>query len=212
MMLVNQAAEKYAEKFSEPQSELLLKVFSETEATHPKAHMASGKVQGIFLEMLCAMLQPKKVLEIGTFTGYSALCMAAALPPDAELHTIEIRETDAQIAQQYFNESVEKHKINLHVGDAKSIIAGMNHQWDMVFIDADKAGYIDYYELTLPRLRQGGFIIADNVLFHGQVLDSEIKGKNAKAIHAFNEHVKNDSRVQQVLLTVRDGLMLIKKR
>ena len=212
MMLVNQAAEKYAEKFSEPQSELLLKVFSETEATHPKAHMASGKVQGIFLEMLCAMLQPKKVLEIGTFTGYSALCMAAALPPDAELHTIEIRETDAQIAQQYFNESVEKHKINLHVGDANSIIAGMNHQWDMVFIDADKAGYIDYYELTLPRLRQGGFIIADNVLFHGQVLDSEIKGKNAKAIHAFNEHVKNDNRVQQVLLTVRDGLMLIKKR
>ena len=212
MMLVNEAAEKYAEDYSATQDALLQKILLETAATHTKAHMVSGKVQGLFLEMLCSMLQPKMVLEIGSFTGYSALCMAAALPADGMLHTIEIREADALTAQQYFNESIYKHKINLHVGNALSIIEGMNYTWDLVFIDADKASYINYYELTLPRLRKGGIIIADNVLFHGQVLDAAIKSKNAKAIQAFNEHVKNDSRVQQVMLTVRDGLTLIKKK
>jgi len=127
------------------------------------------------------------------------------------LHTIELRQEDAATAQRYFNESTYAKMIQLHLGDALQVIPSLNEKWDLVFIDADKVNYINYYELTLPKLKSGGWIIADNVLFHGQVLEEEVKGKNALAIQAFNDHVKNDSRVEQVLLTVRDGLMLIKK-
>ena len=127
------------------------------------------------------------------------------------LHTIELRAEDAATAQQYFETSGYAKSIQLHLGDALTIVPTLQEEWDLVFIDADKVNYINYYELTLPRLKKGGLLIADNVLFHGQVLQDEIKGKNAVAIHAFNKHVKNDQRVEQILLTVRDGLLLIKK-
>jgi len=157
------------------------------------------------------LLQPSRILEIGTFTGFSALCLAKGLQQNGQLHTIELREEDAGISQNNFERSPLKGKIHLHIGDAHQIIPTLNEIWDIVFIDADKTGYIDYYELILPLVRQNGLIIADNVLFHGDVLDENIKGKNAKAIHAFNEHIKKDNRVEQVLLTVRDGLLLIRK-
>ncbi|MEO7291970.1 MAG: O-methyltransferase, partial [Ginsengibacter sp.] len=175
------------------------------------AQMLSGQVQGKILEMLSCLLQPKKILEIGTFTGYSALCLAKGLHHDGKLHTIELREEDAKTAKDFFSKSLHNKKIVLHVGNATDIISTLNHQWDIVFIDADKTGYIDYYELTLPQVKQNGLIIADNVLFHGDVLEENIKGKNAKAIHAFNIYVANDKRVEQVMLTVRDGLMLMRK-
>ncbi len=205
-------AEQYALQFTSAEDELLKEVAAFTTATHPKWHMLSGALQGKLLEMLTHMIQPVRVLEIGTFTGYSALCMAKALPVNGELHTIELREADAATAQGFFNKSAEKDKIHLHTGNAMEMIPVLEKQWDMVFLDADKVNYIAYYEMVLPLLRPGGYIIADNVLFHGQVLADEIKGKNAKAIHAFNEHIKQDDRVEQVMLTVRDGLLLIRKK
>lgn len=211
MDIVNLAAENYAAEFSFSEDELLKELNVATTQTHTNAHMLSGHVQGSFLSLFSALLQPLKILEVGTFTGYSALCLAKGLQPDGVLHTIELREPDATFAQSYFNRSVYRNNIQLHMGDALEIIPALNEQWDIVFIDADKTGYIDYYELILPAVKKNGVIIADNTLFHGQVLEQPIAGKNAKAVHAFNEHVKKDTRVQQVLLTVRDGLMLIRK-
>jgi caffeoyl-CoA O-methyltransferase len=210
MDIINHIAEAYAKKFSSPLDDILQEVEDFTLQHHPHAHMISGHVQGKVLEMISCMIQPQRILEIGTFTGFSALCLAKGLQPNGELHTIELREEDAATAKKYFAKA-NVSTIHLHVGDAKNIIPQLNQQWDLVFIDADKTGYIDYYELTLPAVKKGGFILADNVLFHGEVLQQELRGKNAKSIQAFNEHVHNDSRVQNAFLTVRDGLLLLKK-
>lgn len=210
--MISQPAEQYAANFSSPEDALLQEVHQYTLQHHPQAHMLSGNVQGQLLSILSHLLQPRRILEIGTFTGYSALCLAKGLATDGQLHTIELREQDAATAQGFFNKSLNKEKIVLHVGNALDCIANLEETWDIVFIDADKTGYIDYYELILPKLRSNGLIIADNVLFHGQVLESPVKGKNALAIHAFNEHVQKDDRTEQVLLTVRDGLSVIRKK
>lgn len=212
MELINALAEQYADRFSSAHDELLEKVHRETLAAHPHAHMLSSKTQGQFLRFVSSMLRPKYILEIGTFTGYSALCLAAGLKKDGELHTIELRAADAQTAAANFKISEWSDQIILHQGNAVDVIPALQHSWDFVFIDADKTSYIDYYEMVLPRLSENGLIIADNVLFHGQVLGDQISGKNAIAIHAFNEHIANDPRTEQVMLTLRDGLLLIKKR
>lgn len=211
MEIVAPLAEHYAEQHSTPLNELLQKIIAHTEATHPKAHMLSGAVQGAFLQMISAIVKPLRVLEIGTFTGFSALCLAQGLVKDALLHTIELRAEDAAIAQSFFNESECINKIQLHVGDAKTIIPTLQEQWDLIFIDADKTSYINYYELTLPFLKTNGIMLVDNVLFHGQVLQENIIGKNAVAIHKFNKHVADDDRTTQVILSIRDGITLIKK-
>ncbi|MFT3981983.1 MAG: O-methyltransferase [Ferruginibacter sp.] len=212
MDLVNDKAENYAQQFSTEQEPLLQTIIDDTNAHHPHANMLSGATQGKLLEFISIMLKPSKILEVGTFTGFSALCLAKGLQEGGMLHTLELRAEDAATAQQYFNQSPYGNSIRLHLGNALEIIPTLDEVWDLVFIDADKVSYIQYYELTLPRLRQGGWILADNVLFHGQVLEEEVKGKNAKAIHEFNQHIRNDDRVEQVMLTVRDGLTLIKKK
>jgi caffeoyl-CoA O-methyltransferase len=212
MELVNALSEQYVAAYSSDEDALLQSVNEFTMLHHPHAHMLSGKVQGQFLSAVSQLLQPKRILEVGTFTGYSALCLAHGLQTDGKLYSIELREDDAAKAQEYFNLSKYKEQLKLLVGDAKAIIPTLNEPWDIVFIDADKTGYIDYYELILPNLRPNGLMIADNILFHGQVLEPEVTGKNAKAIHAFNKHVQQDERVQQVLLTVRDGLSFIRKK
>jgi caffeoyl-CoA O-methyltransferase len=209
--LINAAAENYAARFSSSEEGLLAEIADNTNQFHPKAHMLSGHVQGAFLQMLSCLIKPKKILEIGTFTGYSALCLAAGLQSGGELHTIEIREDDADIAQGYFSKSLYNNKIFLHRGNAHQVIPALDLRWDLIFLDADKVSYIEYYELTLPALNKNGLLIADNIFFHGKVLENKITDKNAIAIHAFNQHVYNDNRVQQVLLTVRDGLSLIRK-
>ena len=211
MDIIHPIAEKYIEQFSSPHEALLQQILDETNATHSHAHMLSGAVQGKFLQMISHMLQPLKVLEIGTFTGFSALCLAVGLQKNGALHTIELREEDAAVSQMNFDKSAFAHQIKLHKGNAKEIIPTLNEAWDLIFIDADKTSYFEYYELTLPTLQNGGFILADNVLFHGQVLENNIAGKNAIAIHAFNEHVAKDTRTEQVILSVRDGLSLIRK-
>ena len=209
--LIHQPINEYAERFSSAESPLLEEINKYTQANHPHAHMLSGRLQGRFLSMLSRLVQPQYILEIGTFTGYSALCLAEGLTPTGNLHTIEIRQEDAETAKAYFDRSAYANQIHLMIGAAATIIPQLPFTWDLVFIDADKTGYIEYYELVVPRLRKGGLIIADNVLFHGQVLETVISGKNAKAIHAFNEHVKSDPRVETSLVTLRDGLLLIRK-
>ena len=210
MELINKKAEEYAQNFSSKEDALLEEIAAYTNQ-RPHAQMLSGHVQGKILETISCLLQPKRILEIGTFMGYSALCLAKGLQQDGGLHTIELREEDANTAKKFFSKSLHNKKIVLHVGNATDIIPTLHEQWDIVFIDADKVGYIEYYELTLPQLQQNGLIIADNVLFHGEVLEENIKGKNAIAINAFNAHVADDERVEQVMLTVRDGLMLVRK-
>lgn len=210
--LVNILAEKYAAQFSDEGDDLLKEIIAYTEQNHSQAHMLSGQVQGALLTVISRLLQPRRILEVGTFTGFSALCLAKGLQADGELHTIELREEDAVVAAGFFNRSLQSKQVKLHIGNAKDIIPALKETWDIAFIDADKTGYIDYYGLILPNLRPNGLIIADNVLFHGQVLGEGITGKSAKAIHAFNEHVKNDESVEQVMLTVRDGLSFIRKK
>ncbi len=210
--LISPLAESYAALFTSPENTLLAEVNRQTFENHAHYHMQSGHVQGRFLSFISNIMQPTYVLEIGTFTGYSALCLAEGLTSDGELHTIELREEDAATAKANFSKSERNKQIHLHLGNAKDIIPQLNRQWDLVFIDADKPAYIDYYELVIPQLRPGGIILADNVLFHGQVLEEPVTNKNAKAIQAFNEHVKADERTEQVLVTIRDGVLMIKKK
>ena len=211
MEIINPLAENYIEKLSSPPHAFLQQILDETNTDHNHAHMISGAVQGKFLQMISRMIKPLKVLEIGAFIGFSALCLAEGLQTNGEIHTIELREDDAATAQKNFNKSSFKESIKLHIGDAKIIIPTLLHEWDLIFIDADKTSYIDYYELTLPQLKKNGFILVDNVLFHGQVLHENITGKNAKAIDVFNKHIANDTRSEQVLLSVRDGISIIRK-
>lgn len=212
MEITNPLAETYISNLSSSTDEKLMYIHQQTMLQHPQQHLQSSWVQGLFLSFLSQLTQPLKILEIGTFTGFSAICLAKGLQPNGELHTIELREADANRALTNFSVCENEKQIHLHLGNALEIIPTLQHNWDMVFIDADKTNYINYYELILPRLNKGGIIIADNVLFHGQVLEKEIKGKNATAIHQFNEYVANDSRTEQVILSVRDGLMLIKRK
>lgn len=210
--MINQLAQSYADLYTSPASPELTIINQETLDSHPKAHMLSGKIQGQFLAFISNMVQPKYILEIGSFTGYSALCLLKGIQKDGQLHTIEIREEDANTAAANFMKFDANKQVTLHRGNAIDIIKELPFKWDLVFIDADKTGYINYYEMLVPNLSDKGIIVADNVLFHGEVLEQNISGKNAKAIHAFNEHVNNDPRTEQVMLTIRDGITLIKKK
>ena len=212
MELINALVEKYVDQFSSIDDKELYSIYQNTLKQHPKNHMQSSWVQGNFLSFISSLIKPKYILEIGTFTGFSALCLAKGLTKDGELYTIELREEDAKKAQENFSISTHQNQILLQLGNALEIIPKLNKTWDLVFIDADKTSYIDYYNLVLPKLNSNGLIIADNVLFHGEVLQEKIKGKNAKAIHRFNEYVANDESTEQIILSIRDGLMLIKKK
>ena len=212
MELINSLAEKYAEQCTSPADDLQEDVAAQTKASHPQAQMMSSRLQGKFLEIFSILLQPARILEVGTFTGFSALCLAKGLKKGGNLHTIELREEDARTAQANFNRSNYGDRIILHVGNALEVIPGLSETWDMAFIDADKTGYLEYYQLILPKMNEGGVILVDNVLFHGEVLEDPVTGKNAKAIKRFNDYIKTDDRVEQVLLTIRDGLMIIRKK
>ena len=211
MDLINPLAELYAEQSTSPEDPLLQEIAEYTRTQHAESIMLSGKVQGKVLEMISCMIRPATVLEIGTFTGYSDLCLAKGLQPGGRLHTIELREADATLARGYFDRSPLGTQIISHTGNALDILPGLAETWDLVFIDADKPAYIDYFNLVFPRLRKNGFILADNVLFHGQVLQEPVKGKSAKGILAFNEFIRQRTDIEKTILTVRDGLYLIRK-
>lgn len=205
-------ANAYAEQNSSVTDNLLQEIHAFTLENHAEPHMISGPLQGNLLSMLSRMIKPKRILEIGSFTGYSAICLAKGLSSDGILHTIELREEDAAIAQAYFDRSEHGLQIKLHVGNARELLPALEEDWDLVFIDADKTGYLDYYGLLIDKVKPGTFFIIDNVLFHGEVLKEKISGKSAKAVAAFNAFIREDNRVEKVMLTVRDGLSILIKK
>jgi caffeoyl-CoA O-methyltransferase len=205
-------ANDYAEQNSSATDALLQEIHAFTQDNHAEPHMISGPLQGNLLSMLSRMIKPKRILEIGTFTGYSAICLAKGLSSDGILHTIELRKEDAAIAQAYFEKYEHANQIKLHVGNARDLLPAMEEDWDLVFIDADKTGYLEYYGLLIDKVKSGTFFIIDNVLFHGEVLKEKISGKSAKAVAAFNAFIREDDRVNKVMLTVRDGLSILQKK
>lgn len=211
MHIVNELAQQYAEKYTTPEEEILKEMVAYTVTNHSEPHMLSGHLQGQLLQMISSMISPRRILEIGTFTGYSAICLAKGLTGDGILHTIEIREKEAAAARYFFEKSYVREKIKIHIGDARQKIDELDETWDLVFLDADKVNYINYFTAVFPKVRKNGFILADNVLFHGQVLEEKVKGKNALAIQAFNDFVNGRTDVEKVMLPLRDGLYLIKK-
>ena len=211
MELINPQVQSYAEQFSSEEDGLLMEINEWTLKHHTEYNMLSGHLQGKVLEMISWMIRPRRILEIGTFTGYSALCLAKGLTAGGQLHTIELREADAARAREYFNQSSASSQIILHTGNALSIIPELDETWDLVFIDADKPAYIEYFNLIIPKVRQNGFILADNIFFHGEALEENPKGKSAKGIRAFNEFIKGRKDIEKVILTLRDGLCLIRK-
>jgi len=211
-LLISKQLDNYSEDFTTKELPVLAALNRETNMKRGDAVMLSGHLQGAFLQMLSKMIRPKCILEIGTFTGYSAICLAQGLQEDGHLHTIEIDEELHAMASGYFIESGLQDKITQHTGIASEIIPTLNESFDLVFIDADKPNYSLYYDLVIEKVSPGGYIIADNVLYDGEVvLPEEEQSKNAKAIHSFNKMVKADGRVEHVLVPLRDGLMVMRK-
>jgi caffeoyl-CoA O-methyltransferase len=210
--LIPPSIESYACDYSTEESLVLAQLNRETHLKVNLPIMLSGHLQGKVLEFISHMIQPKQVLEIGTYTGYSAICLAAGLKENGVLHTIDINEELYDMCQSYFKKAGLIEKIIQHIGHAADIIPRIDCIFDLVFIDADKQNYHLYYDLVIDRLPIGAYILADNVLYDGEVLLArEEQSKNAKAIQAFNEKIRADKRVIQVLLPIRDGLLLMKK-
>ena len=204
--------EDYITAHSDLEPEYLAKLNRRTHLRMINPRMLSGHFQGRVLAMFCHMIQPKTVLEIGTFTGYSAISMAEGMPDDGVLHTIDYDDELESFLNDVFAKSEQAHKIKLHIGDALTVIDGMNEIFDLVFIDADKEEYLAYYEAVLPKVRQGGYMLVDNTLWDGKVLKPvDPKDKETIAIMKFNEFIAKDTRIEKVLLPVRDGLTLIRK-
>ena len=212
MDFIQQAANDYVAHYSDATPAYLRPMYEQTLLSHPHAHLQSNWNQGGFLSFFSKLMAPQTILEIGTFTGFSTLCLAEGLTATGTLDTIELRAEEANAARVHFNASAKGQQIISHIGDAKNILPTLHKHWDLVFIDADKTGYIEYVNLVLPMLSDKGVIIADNVLFHGQVFEEQITGKNALAIHAFNEYILAHKGIEKIMLTVRDGLTLIRKK
>ena len=210
--LIAEQIESYCESHTTSETVLLYRLNRETNIKTLRPRMLAGQLQGMFLTMISKMIKPVNILEIGTYTGYSALCLVEGLQENGALHSIEIDEELEEIATKYFNLSVHKNKLHLHIGNALKIIPLLKKTWDLVFIDAEKKEYLKYYEMILPSLRKGGFILADNVLWGGKVTkDVAEKDIDTKAIMKFNDFIQNDQRVKNILLPLRDGLLLIEK-
>lgn len=210
MNFVSEEINAYCEALSKPPTEVLKELERETHLKMLYPQMLSGHLQGKFLSMLSAMLKPNAILELGTFTGYSALCLASGLSDDGVLHTIEAEEEMEDTILRYFKKAGLEKKIMLHIGKAAEVIPTLNLSFDLVFIDADKESYPLYYDLVFDKVRKGGFLIADNALWSGKVLN-EKQDAETKSIHAFNKKVLHDTRVENMLLPLRDGVMLVRK-
>ena len=204
--------EEYLEAHSSAPNAVLQELYRDTHLHQMNPRMASGPVQGKLLELLCKMLQPKLVLEIGTFTGYSSICMAQGIGETARIISIEANREYEDTIRKYYKKAKVEDKIELIIGDAKDIIPTLPDAFDLVFIDADKISYPTYYETIVEKVRSGGFILADNVLWEGKVLHPNPKERDTQALVAFNKRVTKDPRVENVLLPLRDGLMLIRKK
>jgi caffeoyl-CoA O-methyltransferase len=212
MDIVPDPIERYAEEHTTTPEPLLVQLAAETRATLESPQMLTGTVEGRFLELLVYASGARRVLELGTYSGYSALSMAAGLAPDGRIDTCELDQERANVARRYIARSPHADRIHLHLGPALETIESLDGEFDFVFIDADKPNYVSYYEAVLPRLSGRGLIAADNTLWSGRVLDQDDASEGTEAIKAFNEHVRSDPRVTSVMLTVRDGVTLIRPK
>jgi caffeoyl-CoA O-methyltransferase len=211
MNLCDQAIEDYASKSTGAVDQVFLDLKEETYAKMSNPRMQVGEVEGTFLRFLVAMIGARRVIEFGTFTGYSAMMMASALPPRGVLYTLDRDPEAVGIAKKYISQVPYGKKIKIIMGDARETISRIKGPIDLAFIDADKESYDLYYEATLKILRPGGIIALDNMLWYGKVLDPPIEDKDANAIVVMNEKIRNDERVENVLLTIRDGVQLVRK-
>ncbi len=202
----------YCQKHTSPVDPVLNELQRQTflRTLHPQ--MLSGPYQGMLLQFVSHMIRPRRILEIGTFTGYSAICLAQGLAQDGMLHTIEIDDELAPLIRTYLEKAGLTAKIHLHIGDAAQIIPTLDDTFDLVFLDAGKMDYPQHFELALPKLRPGGFLLADNVLWDGKVTQQPVADATARVLHDFNEALMADPRVEMLLLPLRDGLMLVRKR
>ncbi len=209
MISIDPALEEYAEHHSDPEPSYLKELAEETRAKIDLPQMLSGHLQGRFLSMISKMLSPKVVIDIGTFTGYSAMCMAEGLSEGGIVHTIDINQELAPMVDRYLRKAGLHEKVHQHLAPATEVIPHIEGPYDLVFIDADKGNYSNYFDLVIDRLRKGGLIIADNVLWSGKVLDPE--DEETRALAGYAEKVNADRRVESLLLPLRDGLLISRK-
>lgn len=213
MNFLSEDLESYLSAHHDKESAFLADLNRQTHLKILQPRMLSGALQGRYLSFLSKLLKPNYILEIGTYTGYSALCLAEGLAPSGRLDTIEINDELETFILSFFNRSAFADQLNLHLGDALDVIDGLQEPWDLVFIDADKPRYLDYYQKLIPRLKSGAVILADNVLWSGKVLkDPKPSDESTIALLKFNRFVQNDERVENMLLPLRDGLMCIRKK
>ena len=212
MELTNTILSTYAEAHSETQTPLLEEIVTYTEAHVPMAGMLSGRRQGRLLSMISSLMSPTYILELGTFTGFSALCLAEGLQEGGKLITIDANKTHRDLATAFFERSERKENIYSYLGNAKEVLPSLENGIDLVYIDADKENYLEYYHLILPKVRAGGLIIADNVLWGGKVLDEVHQDEQTQALRAYNTYIREDKRVRSVMLLIRDGLLLSQKK
>ena len=197
----------------DPEGEYLHALWRDTQLKLSYGQMASGHLQGRLLKMLVEMIRPRRVIELGTFSGYSALSMAEGLPEGAELHTIEVYDENEDFLRRWIGGSPWADRIHLHIGDALDIIPTLGDRWDLAFVDADKREYVKYYEMLLPRMNPGGFILADNTLWYGRITEeARATDLQTRGLQEFNDLVASDPRVEKVILPLRDGLSIIRKR
>jgi len=211
MDFLDEKITRYAETHTSPETALLSKINRETYSEVLMPRMLSGHLQGRVLSTFSRMLKPSRILEIGTYTGYSTLCLAEGLTADGKIITIDINEELEDRVRNYFAESQFATQIDFRIGNALEVIKEFSEDFDLVFIDADKENYLNYYDMVLPKVKEGGFIIADNVLWSGKVLDEDSEDPETKVIRQFNDTVMNDKTVHPVLFPVRDGLMVVQK-
>lgn len=212
MDIVNPQIEEYARFMSEPESDLLKRLNRETHAMILQSRMLSGHLQGRFLSFLSKMMQPKLILEIGTYTGYSALCLAEGLAPDGMLITLDINEELQAFTQSFFDQSPHAKQIDYQIVDAKEYIPNLMGPIDLVFIDADKKNNELYFELVIEKVRPGGLILVDNVLWSGKITDENANDKSTRALKDFNAKCAKDARVEPLLLPLRDGIFILRKK
>jgi caffeoyl-CoA O-methyltransferase len=209
--IVTDEIEQYAAAHTTQPTDVLAALAAETRETLRSPQMLTGTIEGRFLELLVFAAQARRVLELGTYSGYSSISMAAGLPPDGHIDTCEVDARHVEVALKYIERSGYADRITVHLGPALETIERLDGEWDFVFIDADKENYLNYYEAVLPRLSERGLLAVDNTLWSGSVLDEADDSVDTRAIREFNERVRSDERVVCVQLTVRDGITLVRR-
>lgn len=210
-MTETERIDEYILQHIDKESDYLHRLWRSTQLHLLYGRMASGHLQGRLLKMLVGMVKPKQVLEIGTYSGYSGLCIAEGLPEGGHLHTVEINDEQEDFTLPWFQGSPYRDKITMHIGDALEVVPRLGLRFDMAFIDGDKRKYVEYYEMVMAHLNVDGYILADNTLWDGHVVEEETKDAQTEGIRTFNDWVAKDDRVEKVILPLRDGLTIIKK-